>query len=258
MSYLFGDTTTAQRRLDVLARAFQGPTHEFLSGFEPSGINLALDLGCGPGHTTQLIADLLPFNRVVGLDKSTQFIASASDSASPRVSFIQHDVTAFPFPVPAADLIFCRFLLPHLSNPAQAVVGWASQLSDRGLLLIEEVDWINTRHPVLESYLTALARVLDAQGAALYAGAQMPELINGAPLKMTSDVTRRLPVSNHDAATMFSMNIRSWGTTHPAISLYGSSFLQSLRNDLEQMTGDYSGEESEIEWGMRQMVLEPR
>ena len=56
---------------------------------------------------------------------------------------------------------------------------------------------------------------------------------------------------------MFSMNIRSWGMSHPALSLYGSDFLRSLRNDLEEMMTDSPDALSEIEWGMRQMVLEP-
>ena len=53
------------------------------------------------------------------------------------------------------------------------------------------------------------------------------------------------------------MNIRAWGVTHPAISLYSTSFLQSLHNDLERMAEDAPGEDTDIEWGMRQMVLEP-
>ena len=257
MSYLFGDSAAAQSRLDILARTFQDPTREFLANFEPLRTDLALDLGCGPGHTTRLIADLLPFDKIVGLDKSSHFVSSASRSSPSRVSFINHDVTVVPFPIPSADLIFCRFLLPHLSNPAQALNNWASQLSTEGSLLLEEVDWIHTDNPVLDSYLTTLARVLDAQGTALCAGAQLTNLLDGAPLKIASDGICSLPVSNSDAAAMFSMNIRAWGVTHPAISLYRTSFLQSLHNDLERMAEDAPGEDTDIEWGMRQMVLEP-
>ena len=257
MSYLFGDSARAQRRLDILARTFEAPTREFLTNFEPFGTNLALDLGCGPGHTTRLIADLLPFYKIVGLDKSSQFVSSALRSSPSRVSFINHDVTVVPFPIPSADLIFCRFLLPHLPNPMQALVSWASQLSTEGALLVEEVDWIHTDNPVLDSYLTTLARVLNAQGTALCAGAQLTNLPDGAPLRIASDSIRPLPVSNRAAAAMFSMNIPAWGATHPAISLYSTSFLKSLHNDLERMAEDAPGEDSDIEWGMRQMVLEP-
>ena len=150
MSYLFGDSARAQRRLDILARTFDAPTREFLANFEPSSTDLALDLGCGPGHTTRLIADLLPFDKIVGLDKSSQFVSFALRSSPSRVSFINHDVTVVPFPIPSADLIFCRFLLPHLPNPIRALVGWVSQLSTEGALLVEEVDWIHTDNPVLE------------------------------------------------------------------------------------------------------------
>ena len=257
MSYLFGDSPAAQQRLDVLARTFQSPTRKFLSNFKPSATTLAVDLGCGPGHTTRLIADLLPFERVVGLDKSTNFVSNASNSAAPRLSFLNHDVTCAPFPLPPADLIFCRFLLPHLPTPERALALWACQLSHSGSLLLEEVHWIHTRNPIFDSYLSALARVLEAQGTALYAGSRLPDLLDGAPFRVVSDQTHRHPVSNVDAATMFSMNIRSWGATHPATALYGSTFLRTLHSDLREIAGDFSAADSEIEWGMRQMVLEP-
>ena len=186
-------------------------------------LDLAVDLGCGPGHTTRLIAEILPFKRVVGLDKSPSFIEAASNSSSTCISFKQHDVTLVPFPLPPADLIFCRFLVTHLPTPDQTLARWASQLSPEACaLLLEEVHWIHTSNPVLDSYLSALDRVMDAMGVALYTGARLPELIKSTPLKIIADNTRHLAVSNSDAAAMFSMNIRSWGTSHPALSLYGS------------------------------------
>ena len=257
MSYLFGDSATAHSRLDLLARTFEPPTREFLSTFNPKGTDLAIDLGCGPGHTTRLIAETLPFKRVVGLDKSPGFIETASQSRSTDVSFQQHDVTSVPFPLPPADLIFCRFLVTHLPTPDQALARWASQLSPEGVLLLEEVHWIQPRNSVLESYLSALERVMDATGVALYTGARLPEFIKSTPLKITADNTRHLDVSNRDAAAMFSMNIRSWGTSHPALSLYGFPYLRSLHNNLEEMITDSPDNMSEIEWGMRQVVLEP-
>jgi len=39
-------------------------------------------------------------------------------SRSPRCVFLQHDVTLTPLPVPRQTLLFCRFLLAHLSDPA--------------------------------------------------------------------------------------------------------------------------------------------
>lgn len=257
MSYLFGDSATAQSRLDLLARTFEPPTREFLSSFRPRGTSLAIDLGCGPGHTTRLIADTLPIEKIVGLDKSPSYVEAASHSTPPHISFLVHDVVSIPFPLPPADLIFCRFLVTHLPTPDQALARWASQLSSRGAILLEEVHWIHPRNSVLESYLSALERVMEATGVALYTGARLPELVNDTPLKIIADNTRCLPVRNRDAATMFSMNIRSWGASHPALSLYGSAFLRSLHNDLEEMMKDSPDALSEIEWGMRQMVLEP-
>ena len=203
-----------------------------------------------------MIAESLPFEKVVGLDKSPHFIESASGAGSDRVSYLQHDVTVTPFPTSPADLIFCRFLVTHLPAPQQALERWASQLSLHGALLLEEVRWIKTGNQALKSYLSALDRVMDATGVVLYTGARLPELIDCTPLKITADSTRRHAVTNRDAAAMFSMNIRSWGITHPATFLYDSAFLHSLHQDLEEMAANSPDTLSEIEWGMRQMALE--
>jgi trans-aconitate 2-methyltransferase len=71
---------------------------------------LAVDLGCGPGWTTGLMAKTLKFERVVGYDTSENFIAQARSKIR-WAAFDVHDVTSVPFPCGLADLIFCRFLL---------------------------------------------------------------------------------------------------------------------------------------------------
>src|ERR1700684_3759487 len=63
--YAFGDTATASQRLGVLASVFVPTSTALLrslrggsgSGTPPA---LVLDLGCGPGHTTAMLAEAFP------------------------------------------------------------------------------------------------------------------------------------------------------------------------------------------------------
>jgi trans-aconitate 2-methyltransferase len=142
--YLFGDNDNAAQRLELLARVYHESTRAFLckaTGYKHSP--LALDLGCGPGFTTRLIADTLLCDRVIGLDSSKAFINLAWANSGERLSFWEHDVTATPFPWGRANLIFSRFLLTHLRDPEAVVANWASQLERCGLVLLEETEAIS-------------------------------------------------------------------------------------------------------------------
>ncbi|MCA1739805.1 MAG: class I SAM-dependent methyltransferase [Actinobacteria bacterium] len=46
-----------------------------------------------------------------------------------------------------ADLIHARLLLTHLPRPETAVEDWLTQLAPGGLLVLQEVERIETGHP---------------------------------------------------------------------------------------------------------------
>jgi trans-aconitate methyltransferase len=115
--YAFGDTAPAARRLGLLADVFEQTSRAFLTRVAGRSPRLAVDLGCGPGHTTRLLAAVLWPRRTIGLDQSASFVTLAAAGAPPEVEFAVHDVTVVPFPCRPADLVFCRFLLSHLADP---------------------------------------------------------------------------------------------------------------------------------------------
>jgi trans-aconitate 2-methyltransferase len=166
--YALGDSALAARRLALLTEVFEPTSRAFLAhvGAQLAGSppQLAVDLGCGPGHTTRLLGSVLRPGRVLGLDRSASFVALAAGDAPPGVEFAVHDVTVVPFPCPPADLLSCRFLLGHLPDPAAALAAWATQLAPGGLLLVDEVEQIDTDQPALRRYLELAAAQLAACG----------------------------------------------------------------------------------------------
>lgn len=123
VTYTFGENQEASRRLRRLAEVYEPETKDLLNSAQACShrrFRLALDLGCGPGWSTQLMATTLRPMRAVGLEASEVYVAEAR-SNQPQLEFIHHDVLKLPFPVDHADFLFCRFLLTHLPSPHTAL-----------------------------------------------------------------------------------------------------------------------------------------
>ena len=252
--YLFGDSDVAVRRLEVLARVFASSTRAFLAEAGDEQRAFAIDLGCGPGFTTHLIAGALRCDRVLGLDASPHFIELARTTTNDRVSFALHDVCAMPFPSAPADAIFCRFLLTHLRDPVNVVAKWATQLSRDGIIMIEETDSILTRHPTFARYLGIVEAMLASQSNALYAGPIVATLGAATGLMAMRNQMRRLKVINADAARMFVMNMQAWKDGDFIRANYPDEMIRELDDELSAIAQDASSS-SDIEWCLRQAIV---
>jgi ubiquinone/menaquinone biosynthesis C-methylase UbiE len=255
MEYLFGDSDIAAQRLKVVADVFAETTRNFVLDTVTGKLDISVDLGCGPGHTTHLLAETLQCSRTVGLDNSEHFISLARQSAQGGVSFLLHDVASIPFPIDSANLLYCRFLLSHLKHPQTLLSLWVAQLEPRGLLLIEEVEWIHTQNEVFALYLSIVEAMLKDKSAALYVGQELDRLQDNNILERRISQVSRLRVSNDDAATMFYLNMQTWKHQPFVRSNYSSLSIAKLEDDLRILSMKKTGK-SEIEWGLRQIVFE--
>ena len=248
MEYLFGDTDVAAQRLKILADVYAESTRTFILDTVIDRPRLAVDLGCGPGFTTHLLADATQCDHAVGLDNSEHFVSLAQKTATDRVSFYRHDVASAPFPIGPSDLLYCRFLLTHVANPQAVIAQWGSQLQMRGLLLIEETEWIHTSNVPFAEYLKIVEAMIEHQGTNLYAGAVLDRMEDVHRLERRISQVRRVPVSTAQATLMFSLNIRSWREQPFVRENYTPSLITQLEHDLENLTRKYDTD-IEIEWG---------
>jgi len=247
--YAFGDGDQAARRLGQVAAVFEAPTSAFLTAAVRRPVGLAVDLGCGPGHTTELLARCLRPARLAGLDSSAAFVALARRRL-PAIEFVVHDVTRTPLPTGPADLLFARFLLSHLPDPAGALAAWATQLGDGGLLLLDEVEWIRTDDPALAEYLRVVAAVLEERGHRLQAGPLLHALPDPPGLTRRASRVAVHPVDPALAATMFRTNLSVWRHDPQAREVAGAAALDRLDHALA------APPTAPVTWGLRQLVFE--
>lgn len=249
-SYAFGDTDLAASRLALLDQVFGPSSRSMLSDFATSPIELAYDLGCGPGHTTAMVAQVSRAARTIGLDSSALHIGRAQASAVGPVEFAVHDVTALPFPAGPAELIYCRMLLAHLSDPVAAVRSWTSQLTGKGVVLVDEIEWIRTSHPVLQTHLRLAEALVAVSGARMQAGPLLAGLSDMPGLRTSCRRITQVPVPTARAATLFGMNIAVWGDRPAELGLCEAAELRDLTSAMATLTT--SPATGEITWGMHQ------
>ena len=248
--YAFGDTDVAARRLRLVAQVFEPEMRNFLSCVQVRP-RLAIDLGCGPGYTTRLLADVLMPTRTIGLDTSDRFMPMARAEPRDGVEYFQHDVTTTPFPVGPVDLMFCHLLLPHLQDPAATLCTWATQLGPAGLLLVDEVTNIRTTQPIFQRYLDMVETVMVERGGHLYTGKVVAQLDSIPGLAMVLSRQVELAVRTAQAAAMFRMNVAVWGRMPTVRDLFPYSRVLEIESELEELTKSTS--ESEIVWEMCQL-----
>ncbi|MCH8310879.1 MAG: methyltransferase domain-containing protein [Chloroflexi bacterium] len=253
--YVFGDSTLGERRLSLLAQVFEPTSALFIRAAAPETVSYAIDLGCGPGHTTRMLADAFPTARVIGLDNSEQFILAARGNGHHRPQFILHDVTGDPPPGPPADLMYARCLLTHISDSAGAISRWIGFLNRSGRLLVEEKEDIETRNPVFAKYLEMVINMLAGQSNNLYLGLTVSRFAKSAGLNCTFDEVTLVRVKDRDAASMFRMNIETWQFNPFILENYSQRDMSSMMSALDDIR-DAGGEHSSITFSLRQVAFE--
>jgi SAM-dependent methyltransferase len=252
--YTFGDTPLAVERLRLVAEVFAPSSQAFLAETVTGPPELALDVGCGPGASTRLVARVTGAARTVGLDASPTFLEVAAIDAPARMGFTRHDVTTVPLPEAPADLIYCRLLLAHLPEPAALVAEWATQLTPRGQLLVDEIDWMEVRIPEFVAYEEIVLDLVGSRGAPMYAGPIVANVRDGPGWAQRASTVRTVPVGTAAAARMFAMNVATWRDDTHIREHYAADDIEQLRRALATLT--HSAATGDIEWGMRQTVYE--
>jgi ubiquinone/menaquinone biosynthesis C-methylase UbiE len=143
--YALATGSAAVRRL----RALHGIYSPFAQGVLvdaglKAGMNVA-DFGCGVGMTTRMLAEMVgPTGHVTGVDFSAAQVQEARKIAARErlgnVTFVQADACKTGLPRASFDLVYCRFLLLHLPDPAACIQEMLAVLRPGGILVIEDGD----------------------------------------------------------------------------------------------------------------------
>ncbi len=141
--YLKFDRERTQAALDLLAK---------IASPEPKSI---IDLGCGPGNSTQLLRQRFPEADIVGIDVSRAMLETAIKRV-PSAQFLNQDISSW-HPGHKVDLIFANAALHLVTDHHLLLAHFIDYLTPGGRLAVQMPDNMqDTSH--------ALIRMISADG----------------------------------------------------------------------------------------------
>jgi len=251
-AYRFGDSPSAAERLRLLAEVFAPSSHAFLAPLVLRRPRRVVDLGCGPGYTTRMLAEIFAESAVTGMDSSADYIALAKTIASERVDFIRGDVSG-SLPLRDVDLVYCRYLLTHLPQPFAAIEAWSDSLAADGVIAVEENEWIHTARPEFETYLRIVDGMLRDAGHRLDIGAHLDQHSAWQSVAVLQSELVEIPVQDRAAAPLFVLNIQNWRSQPYIRQHYAEAEIEQLHQSLRHIAETAEG--SSICFGRRRILL---
>ena len=131
------------------------PVRDLLAQVPLERVRRAVDLGCGPGNSTELLLARFPQAEVVGLDSSPDMLRQARERL-PRCQFIETDIAAWT-PPERIDLLFANAVFQWIPDHPRVMRKLLEWLPVGGVLAAQMPD--NTEEPAL-----ALQRKVAAGG----------------------------------------------------------------------------------------------
>ena len=186
--YVISGGKDGKERLKLLSQVMAPTTSQLL---KTAGIGegmTCLDVGCGGGFVTRLLADFVgPRGKVVGTDMDNVILALAREDVEAErlenVEFRHADASVCQDEA-AYDLVYARFLLTHLSEPEKCLDTMLKACKPGGLIVIEDIDFTGNfcypRFPAYERYTELYQEVVRRRGGDPNIGHKLPGMLRKA------------------------------------------------------------------------------
>jgi len=174
-----------RERLRLLSRVFRDGTMGLLDRVGVERGHYCIDLGCGGGDVTvELARRVGPGGRALGLDRDDVALGIARTEAEAaglkQPEYRQHDAHE-PIGGPAADLVYMRFLLSHVADPARVLENVRAGLRPGGRVAVMDIDFRGhfawPESAALDRFVDLYTQVVARRGGNANIGPRLPSLL---------------------------------------------------------------------------------
>lgn len=114
------------------------PARDLLAAVPLTEVRRAVDIGCGPGNSTELLAERFPGAEIVGLDSSPEMLAAARERL-PHVTFVEADISTWA-PEAPVDLLYANATFQWVPDHRQVLKRLFAGLPAGGVLAVQMPD----------------------------------------------------------------------------------------------------------------------
>ena len=137
------------------------PPRDLLAQVPLNSPRRVVDLGCGPGNSTELLVERFPHAEVIGIDSSPDMVRQAREQL-PRCAFIEGDLSTW-MPAQETNLLFGNAVFHWVPDHPKVLARLLKSLPPAGVLAVQMPD--NTNEPALILMEKVAASIAQANAA---------------------------------------------------------------------------------------------
>jgi SAM-dependent methyltransferase len=234
-------------RLAAQSRMLEPGTVEFLTslGLRPGW--RCLDVGCGHGQVSVLLAARVrPGGQVVGIDASPASLAVARHNAArvgARIAWMNADASWLPVARGGFDLAYSRLLLGHLAEPVATLRAMADAVRPGGVVAVEDIYFgyaagagSALANPAIAEFFDLLSMTIRVRGGDPMIGPRLPALLTAAGLVDVTVNVRHSPLQGDPSGRLVEEALEATHGTALSAGLVTAEGLDHLREALGSLS----------------------
>jgi ubiquinone/menaquinone biosynthesis C-methylase UbiE len=244
--YSLATGPSAVRRLMILHNIYApfGKRILLKAGLK-AGMKVA-DFGCGVGLVSRMLAEIVgPMGKVVGIDASAEQVEQAAnicrETGLNNIAFVAADATNTELTRGWFDLVYCRYLLLHLPDPAACLREMYSVLKPGGMIVVEDGDLATaTSLPptALDAFADLFTRLGPTRGVDYSVASRLHQMVKAAGFPNPSMRIHQPAIAQGENRLLLKWSVEEAGSAFVSAGLITPNQLKRTLTAMQAATDD--------------------